>query len=69
MKVQMALTSHDRLSNTGRKTDSSYQISEKAADWAPLAVIDGRVATGQIPASPTASARALTELLAVPEAA
>jgi len=42
---------------------------EKAADWAPFAVVDGRVVTGQNPASSTAAARALMELLAVRKAA
>jgi putative intracellular protease/amidase len=34
-------------------------IYEKAADWAPFAVVDGRVLTGQNPASSTAAASAL----------
>jgi putative intracellular protease/amidase len=44
-------------------------IYEKAADWAPFAVVDGRVLTGQNPASSTAAAKALLGLLAVPKAA
>src|SRR5277367_5942713 len=40
-------------------------IYEKAADWAPFAIVDGRVVTGQNPASSTAAATALVELLAV----
>jgi len=39
-------------------------LYEKAADWAPFAVVDGRVVTGQNPASSTAAARALMEVLA-----
>ena len=38
-------------------------LYEKAADWAPFAVVDGRVVTGQNPASSTAAAKALMELL------
>jgi putative intracellular protease/amidase len=44
-------------------------IYEKAADWAPFALVDGRVVTGQNPASSTAAARALIELLAARKAA
>ena len=44
-------------------------IYEKAADWAPFAVVDGRVLSGQNPASSTAAAKALLGLLAVPKAA
>jgi len=44
-------------------------IYEKAADWAPFAVVDGRVMTGQTPASSTAAARALLQLLAAQKAA
>ncbi len=44
-------------------------IYEKAADWAPFAVVDGRVVTGQNPASSTAAAKALMELLAARKAA
>jgi putative intracellular protease/amidase len=36
---------------------------EKAADWASFAVVDGRVVTGQNPASSTAAAQALMEVL------
>jgi putative intracellular protease/amidase len=42
---------------------------EKAADWAPFAVVDGRVVTGQNPASSTAAAKALMEVLAARKAA
>jgi len=38
-------------------------LYEKAADWASFAVVDGRVVTGQNPASSTAAARALMEVL------
>jgi putative intracellular protease/amidase len=44
-------------------------LYEKAADWAPLALVDGRVVTGQNPASSTAAAKALIELLAARKAA
>jgi putative intracellular protease/amidase len=44
-------------------------IYEKAADWAPFAVVDGRVLTGQNPASSTAAAKALIELLGARKAA
>jgi putative intracellular protease/amidase len=39
-------------------------LYEKAADWASFAVVDGRVVTGQNPASSTAAAKALMEVLA-----
>ena len=38
-------------------------LYEKAADWASFAVVDGRVVTGQNPASSTAAANALVEVL------
>jgi putative intracellular protease/amidase len=38
-------------------------LYEKAADWESFAIVDGRVVTGQNPASSTAAARALIELL------
>ncbi len=44
-------------------------IHEKAADWAPFAVVDGRAVTGQNPASSTGAAKALMELLAARKAA
>ena len=44
-------------------------LYEKAADWAPLALVDGRVVTGQNPASSTAAAKALIDLLAARKAA
>ena len=44
-------------------------IYEKTADWAPFAVVDGRVLTGQNPASSTTAAKAMLELLAVRKAA
>jgi putative intracellular protease/amidase len=44
-------------------------VYEKAADWAPFAVVDGRVVTGQNPASSSAAAQALVELLAARKAA
>jgi putative intracellular protease/amidase len=39
-------------------------LYEKAADWAPFALVDGRVVTGQNPASSTVAAKALMEVLA-----
>ena len=44
-------------------------LYEKAADWAPFALVDNRVVTGQNPASSTVAAKALMELLAVRKAA
>ena len=37
---------------------------EKAADWDSFAVVDGRIVTGQNPASSTAAARALLKVVA-----
>jgi putative intracellular protease/amidase len=39
-------------------------LYEKVGDWAPFAVVDGRVVTGQNPASSTVAARALMGVLA-----
>jgi len=44
-------------------------LCEKAADWAPFALLDGGVVTGQNPASSTTAAKALVELLAARKAA
>jgi len=44
-------------------------IYEKAPDWESFAIVDGRLVTGQNPASSTASARKLVELLAARKAA
>jgi putative intracellular protease/amidase len=44
-------------------------LYEKAADWAPFAVVDGRILTGQNPASSTTAAKALLNLLAARKAA
>jgi putative intracellular protease/amidase len=44
-------------------------LYEKAADWAPFALVDGRLVTGQNPASSTVAARALLELLGARKAA
>jgi putative intracellular protease/amidase len=38
-------------------------IFEKVADWQPLSVVDGRLVTGQNPASSTVAAQALLKLL------
>jgi putative intracellular protease/amidase len=42
---------------------------EKAADWAPFSIIDGRVITGQNPASSTSAARDLLTVLTAENAA
>ncbi len=42
---------------------------EKAADWAPFSIIDGRVVTGQNPASSTSAARDLLSVLTAEKAA
>lgn len=44
-------------------------LYEKAADWAPFAVVDGRLVTGQNPASSTVAARELMNVLALTQAA
>ncbi|HUA61435.1 MAG TPA: type 1 glutamine amidotransferase domain-containing protein [Verrucomicrobiae bacterium] len=44
-------------------------LYEKAADWAPFAVVDGRLVTGQNPASSTSAAQALLNVLARQKAA
>jgi putative intracellular protease/amidase len=44
-------------------------LYEKAADWESFAVVDGRLVTGQNPASSTAAARELLQVLAVSKAA
>src|SRR6266576_2298766 len=38
-------------------------LYEKAADWAPFSIIDGRIVTGQNPASSTSAARDLLSVL------
>jgi putative intracellular protease/amidase len=38
-------------------------LYEKAADWQSFAITDGRLITGQNPASSTAGAQALVKLL------
>lgn len=43
-------------------------LYEQAQSWAPLAIVDGRLVTGQNPASSTAAARALLKLMARPAA-
>jgi putative intracellular protease/amidase len=42
---------------------------EKRADWQPFSVVDGRLVTGQNPASSTVAAQNLINLLAVKKAA
>src|SRR5438270_1752065 len=44
-------------------------LYEKVADWAPFAVVDGRIVTGQNPASSTVAARELMNVLALTQAA
>lgn len=44
-------------------------LYEKAADWESFVIVDGRLVTGQNPASSTAAAEALVELLMVRKAA
>jgi putative intracellular protease/amidase len=44
-------------------------LYEKAPDWASFAIVDDRVVTGQNPASSTAAAKALLQLLATRKAA
>lgn len=44
-------------------------LYEKAPDWESFAVVDGRLVTGQNPASSTAAAKALMEVLAAVHAA
>jgi putative intracellular protease/amidase len=39
-------------------------LYEKAADWQSFAIVDGRLITGQNPASSTAAAQALLKVLA-----
>jgi len=41
-------------------------LYEQAPSWEPLAIVDGRLVTGQNPASSTAAARSLMKLLARP---
>jgi putative intracellular protease/amidase len=42
---------------------------EKAPDWESFAIVDGRIVTGQNPASSTAAAQALVALIARGQAA
>jgi len=44
-------------------------LYEKAADWQPFAVVDGRLITGQNPASSASAARALLNVLTAKKAA
>jgi len=44
-------------------------IFEKRADWQPFSLVDGRLVTGQNPASSTSAAQALLELLGAEKAA
>lgn len=44
-------------------------LYEKAADWESFVIVDGRLVTGQNPASSTAAAKALLELLVANKAA
>jgi putative intracellular protease/amidase len=42
-------------------------LYEQAPSWEPLAIVDGRLVTGQNPASSTAAAKCLLQLLARPQ--
>ncbi|HEY1811768.1 MAG TPA: type 1 glutamine amidotransferase domain-containing protein [Kofleriaceae bacterium] len=44
-------------------------IFEKVRDWQPFSIVDGRLVTGQNPASSTGSAQALLKLMAMKKAA
>src|SRR5271154_4398390 len=44
-------------------------IFEKVANWKPLSIVDGRLVTGQTPASSTSAAQALLKLLGAEKAA
>lgn len=44
-------------------------LYEKVADWQPFSIVDGRVITGQNPASSTSAARALLKVLNAEKAA
>src|SRR4029434_1355597 len=44
-------------------------LYEKAADWQTFAIVDGRVITGQNPASSTSAAQALLNVLTAEKAA
>ena len=44
-------------------------IFEKVANWQPFAIVDGRLITGQNPASSTVAAQNLMNLLAAEKAA
>jgi putative intracellular protease/amidase len=44
-------------------------IFEKVRDWQPLSIVDGRLITGQNPASSTGSAQALLKFMAMKKAA
>src|SRR5271165_253939 len=44
-------------------------IYQKAADWAPFALVDSRVVTGQNPASSTTAAKVLLQVLGARKAA
>ena len=52
----LALGFDDELKRAGARY-------EKAADWESFAIVDGRLVTGQNPASSTAAARALLNVL------
>jgi putative intracellular protease/amidase len=44
-------------------------IFEKVADWQPFSLVDGRLVTGQNPASSTSAAQALLKLFGAEKAA
>jgi putative intracellular protease/amidase len=62
--AQQALAQTIRLPDV--KSEELKRIGglyEKAADWAPFSIIDGRMVTGQNPASSTSAARDLLSVL------
>lgn len=74
----MVLTSHNQLGNTGHKTVSGLRsvpflvedellrlgaIFEKVHNWGPYSTVDGRLITGQNPASSTVAAKALLNVM------
>lgn len=44
-------------------------IFEKVRDWQPFSIVDGRIVTGQNPASSTSAAQSLVKMLAAEKAA
>jgi len=61
MKILMVFTSHEQLGDTGLRLGA---IFEKKKNWDPFTITDGRLITGQNPASSTVTAHALLEFMA-----